>query len=58
MKIWLQDFYRDERAVTALEYALIGALIAVVIVGAVGSVGSQVMRLYDTVKDQLVLAIQ
>jgi pilus assembly protein Flp/PilA len=38
----IQQFLRDERATTAIEYALIGALIAVVIIGAVRSVGTAI----------------
>jgi pilus assembly protein Flp/PilA len=38
----IQQFLRDERATTAIEYALIGTLIAVVIIGAVRSVGSAI----------------
>jgi pilus assembly protein Flp/PilA len=58
MKIWLQSLRLDERGVTAIEYALLAALIAAVIAGAVSTLGSQVAQLYDAVKDQLSLAIQ
>jgi pilus assembly protein Flp/PilA len=39
----------DQRAVTALEYALIAALIAAVIVGAVSSLGTSVNSAFTTV---------
>ncbi|WP_419728292.1 Flp family type IVb pilin [Lichenicola sp.] len=40
---------RDERAVTALEYALIAGLIAVVIVGAVTTLGTSVSGIFTKV---------
>jgi pilus assembly protein Flp/PilA len=51
-----KQFLGDESAVTAIEYALLGALIAVVIVVSVTTVGTQLSRLYNFVKDQVVLA--
>lgn len=56
MKHWLLRFHRDHSAVSAIEYALLGTLIAVVIVGAVASVGTQLQLLFEHVKDQVVLA--
>ncbi|QYY30843.1 Flp family type IVb pilin [Cupriavidus pinatubonensis] len=46
--LW-KSFRRDERGVTAIEYALLGALIAMVIVGAVSLLGTQVRALYELV---------
>jgi pilus assembly protein Flp/PilA len=43
------SFCADESGVTAIEYALIGALIAVVIALAVMSVGSALNTLFTTV---------
>ena len=40
IKIWL-ELKTDRRAVTALEYGLIAALIAVVIITAVTTIGTQ-----------------
>lgn len=37
----IQKFIRDEQGVTAIEYGLIAALIAVVIIAAVKLIGSQ-----------------
>jgi pilus assembly protein Flp/PilA len=39
----------DKRAVTAIEYALIAALIAVVIIGAVSTLGTNVSKTFATV---------
>lgn len=58
MKKILTDFRDNKSAVTAMEYALLGGLIAVVIVVAVGTVGTEVSRLFAFVKDQVVLATQ
>lgn len=38
----MKSFVRDEEGVTAIEYGLIAALIAVVIIGSVGDVGAAV----------------
>jgi len=39
----------DKRAVTALEYALIAALVAVVIIGGVSLLGTSVSTVFSTV---------
>ncbi len=43
----------DKRAVTAIEYALIAALIAVVIIGAVSSVGKNVSNTFNRISSEL-----
>jgi pilus assembly protein Flp/PilA len=43
----------DERAVTALEYALIGSLIVLAIIGALASLGSNVQTAYNTLATSL-----
>lgn len=43
----------DKRAVTAIEYALIAALIAVVIVGAATQLGKNVSQTFNTVASEL-----
>lgn len=40
---------RDDKGVTALEYALIAALVAVVIIGAVSLLGTSVSHVFSTV---------
>jgi pilus assembly protein Flp/PilA len=47
------DFIRDEKAATAIEYALLAAGIAVAIVTAVNGLGSTLAGKYDTVKTAL-----
>jgi pilus assembly protein Flp/PilA len=43
----------DRRAVTAIEYALIAALIAVVIIGAVSLIGTGVSNTFNSVASEL-----
>ena len=43
----------DERGVTALEYALIGSLIFLAIIGAVAGLGGHVSTLYNTIATNL-----
>jgi pilus assembly protein Flp/PilA len=45
----IQQFLRDEEGVTAIEYALIAALIAVVIIGAVTLVGQEVSNTFNKI---------
>lgn len=47
----------DERAVTAVEYGLIGALIAVAILGAIALAGSSLMALYQYWSSAVVAAL-
>jgi pilus assembly protein Flp/PilA len=44
-----QAFICDEEGVTAIEYGLIAALIAIVIVGAVGTLGTNLNSLFSDV---------
>jgi pilus assembly protein Flp/PilA len=57
VKTFLSQLYSNESAVAAIEYALLGSLIAVVIVASVSSVGSQVGGLYEVVREQVVSAL-
>lgn len=49
----LNELKFDKRAVTAIEYALIAALIAVVIIGAVTSLGKGVSNTFTSVANEL-----
>jgi pilus assembly protein Flp/PilA len=49
----LQTLQIDRRAVTAIEYALIAALIAVVIIGAVSLLGQNVASTFNAVATEL-----
>jgi len=46
-------FVRDEDGVTAIEYGLIAALIAVVIIGAVTTVGNKLNSVFTTIGNDL-----
>ncbi len=49
----LNELKLDKRAVTAIEYALIAALIAVVIITAVSNLGHGVSNTFNTVANSL-----
>jgi pilus assembly protein Flp/PilA len=46
-------FLRDEEGVTAIEYGLIAALIAVVIITAVTTIGTELDTTFTTIGDKL-----
>jgi len=47
------QFLRDEEGVTAIEYALIAALIAIVIIAGTKYVGTEVNATFERVGDEL-----
>ena len=49
----LNELKVDKRAVTAIEYALIAALIAVVIIGAVYTLGKNISTTFNAVSSEL-----
>mgnify|MGYP001810114555 CR=1 FL=1 len=49
----LKRFMRDEEGVTAIEYGLIAALIAVVIIGVVTTVGTDLQGVFTDVSAAL-----
>ncbi len=53
MKITFKRFVEDESGATAIEYGLIAALIAVVIITAVTQVGTRLERTFQKVRDGL-----
>ena len=53
MKNLVSRFVSDESGVTAIEYGLIAALIAVIIIGAVTLVGSNLSTTFTTVAGSL-----
>jgi pilus assembly protein Flp/PilA len=53
MKNLFTRFVADESGVTAIEYGLIAALIAVIIIGAVTTVGSRLSTTFSTVAGSL-----
>ena len=53
MKNKLKTAWRDDRGVTAIEYGLIAALIAVVIISAVTLVGTELETTFTTISTKL-----
>lgn len=49
----MQNFFKNESGATAIEYGLIAALIAVVIIGAVTSLGTGTSATFQKVADQM-----
>ena len=49
----LKNFWHDEEGVTAIEYGLIAALIAVVIIAAVNVVGTELDGTFDKIGTEL-----
>ena len=50
---WLKSFAKSDEGVTAIEYGLIAALIAVVIIAAVTLVGTELQTTFTTISDEL-----
>lgn len=53
MTKFMNRFLKDESGATAIEYGLIVALIAVVIVAMVGSIGTKLNGAFNTINSQL-----
>ncbi|HEX4111025.1 MAG TPA: Flp family type IVb pilin [Stellaceae bacterium] len=49
MRKFMMKLIGDRKGVTALEYALIAALVAVVIIGGVSLLGTNVSKVFSTV---------
>ncbi len=52
----LRNFFKDESGAAAVEYGLLVALIAVVIIGAVTTLGSTLSGKFQTVSAQIAAA--
>ncbi len=53
MKKFIMSFLKDEEGVTAIEYGLIAALIAVVIIASVTLVGGELKKTFSTISTEL-----
>lgn len=53
LTVSIKKFIREEDGVTAIEYGLIAALIAVVIVAAVQTVGTDLKTTFETISTKL-----
>lgn len=52
----LMDFIRDEEGASAIEYALIAAMVAVVVVGFVPDIRNSVTNIFVTINNGLTTA--
>ena len=53
MSKFVTRFMKDESGATAIEYGLIAALIAVVVIGAVTTIGTKLNGTFTTISTQL-----
>lgn len=53
MRNFITRFAKDESGATAIEYGLIAALIAVVIIGAVGLVGGKLKGTFEKINTEM-----
>lgn len=54
MKTMFKNFVSDESGATAIEYGMIAALVAVVIIGTLTTLGSKLNKTFNGVASQLV----
>ena len=54
---FIKNFAREDDGVTAIEYGLIAALIAVTIIASVTIVGTQLVAVFTAVSDALAAAL-
>jgi len=54
----LKKFLKDEDGATAIEYGLIAALISVVIIGAVGTLGTGLNTTFESINTELGFAAE
>lgn len=50
---FVKRFWKEEEGVTAIEYGLIAALIAVVIIGSVSAVGNELVLVFNGIANAL-----
>lgn len=53
MKQWIKRLWADEEGATAIEYALIAALIAVGLLVVLGDVGAAIRTVFQSIADAL-----
>jgi pilus assembly protein Flp/PilA len=53
LKVYLNRFAKDESGATAIEYGLIASLIAVAIIGAVTTLGTELTTTFGSVSAKL-----
>ncbi|MCH1880663.1 Flp family type IVb pilin [Alcaligenes ammonioxydans] len=58
MKTQLQQFWKDEDGATAIEYGLIAGLIAVAIIGVLGTLSGDLKGLFTRISTELTSAAE
>jgi pilus assembly protein Flp/PilA len=53
MRAFARRFLEDEGGATALEYAMIGAMVGLVLVGALGIIGTSLKNTFDNVSGNI-----
>ena len=53
----IRSFFQDEQGVTAIEYGLIAALIAVGIIATVSAIGTDLQTVFSTIASDLSAAV-
>jgi pilus assembly protein Flp/PilA len=53
MKVFFKNLWRQEEAATAVEYAVMLALILIAVIGAIGSVGAQTGGMWGDIDNEL-----
>lgn len=54
----LKRFVADEGGATAIEYALIGSLLSIVIIGAVGALNGSMTGIYEEIQSYILPALE
>lgn len=49
----IRRFFRDEKGATAIEYGMIAALIAVVIIGLLSTIGTELQEAFQSIVTEL-----
>jgi pilus assembly protein Flp/PilA len=53
MRTLVTRFMKDDSGATAIEYGLLAALIAAVIIGTISTIGDELSTAFTTIKDEL-----
>jgi pilus assembly protein Flp/PilA len=56
MTFWLKNFLQDEGGITAIEYCLLAAMFALVIMIAVSTLGTRTSNMYQVISDSILAA--
>ena len=57
LQLKISSFFKREDGATAIEYAIIAGLISVVIIGAAGLLGEEIVKVFESIKTALTGAL-